>query len=631
MVDIKKSKMRGINGSSKINVLASLACVALAVIPTVSVIAQTGAAGTGTGTSATGTGTNGTGTSATGTTGTTTGTTATSTGTGTDMTGTTNSTTGTPAATGTTNSTLTMNNSTVGGTATTPAAGTSGTVDNSTSTMNNNTVGGTNSATPSTGTTGVTDNNTLTMNNSTVGGTNTTGATSSMPMSTTGTGSMSSEPATNGATSSMPLNPNVNSSSSTTYSSTVNNGSNGFGSMNGTGAAIAVDSFGVPDIQAPAWTNINFTVLGAKRYNYFDIMRAKAWGLTDDQIAEAAALADASGYSMDWIMTRVEDGATYHDLAAAWGVPMEVVYSPEKYRDQIHDYIAAYRHTGLRGWHRDQMGETNVNDTDNDNSMAMSNGTGSTGVSDTTTTTTYSSNTLAGVGSPTADNTATPSTSVTISTNSGAAAPMASAGDNTNSPGTTSMGTTGISTNTTTTASGTSNQTITDTLAANGQFTQLTKALAAANLSDYLRGAGPFTLFAPTDAAFAKLPAGTVSALFANPANLSKVLQYHLLPGKISAAQAMAMTNPTTPPTIEGDTLQVTTSGGNVMVNGVATVTQPDIQASNGVIHAIDTVLMPPSMATNTTSNSATIDQSLPPAPGAAPAQNSPIITSTRP
>ena len=128
-----------------------------------------------------------------------------------------------------------------------------------------------------------------------------------------------------------------------------------------------------------------------------------------------------------------------------------------------------------------------------------------------------------------------------------------------------------------------------------GKFKTLVAALKAAGLVSTLKGAGPFTVFAPTDAAFAKLPKGTVAMLLkpANKPKLTKILTYHVIAGAaVTAAQAMAMKSPTSPPTVEGKTLKIRTIGGKVRVNN-ATVVIPDVKATNGVIHAIDTLLMP--------------------------------------
>lgn len=152
---------------------------------------------------------------------------------------------------------------------------------------------------------------------------------------------------------------------------------------------------------------------------------------------------------------------------------------------------------------------------------------------------------------------------------------------------------------------------IVDTAMSDKRFKTLVKALKAANLVDTLKGPGPFTVFAPTDAAFKKLPKGALKDLMKNPDQLAMVLKYHVLGAKVDAATAMAMTSPTSPPTVEGSTLQVTSSGGTVKVND-ATVVQADIMATNGIIHAIDTVLMPPDMPAPSTPASDTTGTSAP-------------------
>jgi uncharacterized surface protein with fasciclin (FAS1) repeats len=129
---------------------------------------------------------------------------------------------------------------------------------------------------------------------------------------------------------------------------------------------------------------------------------------------------------------------------------------------------------------------------------------------------------------------------------------------------------------------------IVDTAVSAGQFNTLVKAVQAAGLVDTLKGPGPFTVFAPTDAAFAKLPAGTLDALLADKAKLAQVLTYHVVPGKVVAADV----KPGAVKTVQGQALSVTTSYGAVMVDD-ARVTKADIMASNGVIHVIDTVVLP--------------------------------------
>lgn len=139
---------------------------------------------------------------------------------------------------------------------------------------------------------------------------------------------------------------------------------------------------------------------------------------------------------------------------------------------------------------------------------------------------------------------------------------------------------------------------IVDTAVAAGSFTTLAKALQAADLVTTLKGPGPFTVFAPTDEAFAKLPAGALDDLLKpeNKAKLQSVLKYHVVPGKVMAAD---VTKRSPAKTVEGQALTVKEMGGKVMVDA-ATVTKTDISASNGVIHVIDTVLMPPKPSTST-------------------------------
>ena len=133
---------------------------------------------------------------------------------------------------------------------------------------------------------------------------------------------------------------------------------------------------------------------------------------------------------------------------------------------------------------------------------------------------------------------------------------------------------------------------IVDTAVAAGQFKTLAAALTAAGLVDTLKGPGPFTVFAPTDAAFAKLPAGTVDTLLKpeNKAKLTAILTYHVVPGKVMAADVVKLKEAKT---VNGAMVAVKVDGGNVMIND-AKVTTADIAASNGVIHVIDTVLLPP-------------------------------------
>jgi uncharacterized surface protein with fasciclin (FAS1) repeats len=130
---------------------------------------------------------------------------------------------------------------------------------------------------------------------------------------------------------------------------------------------------------------------------------------------------------------------------------------------------------------------------------------------------------------------------------------------------------------------------IVDTAVANGHFKTLAKALTVAGLVDTLKGAGPFTVFAPTDDAFAKLPKGAVEALLKDKKKLTAVLTYHVVAGKVMAADAAKLT---TAKTVNGGSLKIAAKDGTVMIND-AKVTQADIETTNGVIHVIDTVLMP--------------------------------------
>lgn len=129
---------------------------------------------------------------------------------------------------------------------------------------------------------------------------------------------------------------------------------------------------------------------------------------------------------------------------------------------------------------------------------------------------------------------------------------------------------------------------IVDTAVSAGQFNTLATALKAAGLVDTLKGPGPFTVFAPTDAAFAKIPKADLDALLANKAKLTAVLTYHVVPGKVMAKDVKAGAVKT----VEGQSFMVKVDAGKVMVDK-AMVTKTDIVADNGVIHVIDTVIIP--------------------------------------
>ena len=133
---------------------------------------------------------------------------------------------------------------------------------------------------------------------------------------------------------------------------------------------------------------------------------------------------------------------------------------------------------------------------------------------------------------------------------------------------------------------------IVDTAVDAGQFKTLAAALDAAGLIETLKGSGPFTVFAPTDAAFAKLPAGTVENLLKpeNKDQLVAILTYHVVSGKVMAVDVVKLDEAKT---VNGKMIDIETKGDAVMVND-ARVTATDIAASNGVIHVVDTVILPP-------------------------------------
>ena len=136
--------------------------------------------------------------------------------------------------------------------------------------------------------------------------------------------------------------------------------------------------------------------------------------------------------------------------------------------------------------------------------------------------------------------------------------------------------------------------TIVKTLQDAKQFKILCELLTTANLIDRLNGAGPFTVFAPTDGAFGNLPPETLASLKKDPAALAEILNYHVVAGNKSAA---ALASAFELVTVQGPIIMISVwpvKDGRVMLNNIATITSADIKASNGVIHAIDTVLMPP-------------------------------------
>lgn len=130
---------------------------------------------------------------------------------------------------------------------------------------------------------------------------------------------------------------------------------------------------------------------------------------------------------------------------------------------------------------------------------------------------------------------------------------------------------------------------IVDIAAGAGTFNTLVAAVQAADLVDTLKGDGPFTVFAPTDEAFAKLPAGTVQALLQDKEKLTAILTYHVVPGRVSSSDVV---NLDSAQTVNGQSLSIKVKDGKVWIDN-ATVITADIEASNGIIHVIDTVVLP--------------------------------------
>ncbi len=132
---------------------------------------------------------------------------------------------------------------------------------------------------------------------------------------------------------------------------------------------------------------------------------------------------------------------------------------------------------------------------------------------------------------------------------------------------------------------------IVDTAISAGDFNTLVAAVKAAGLVDVLKGDGPFTVFAPTDAAFAKIPEADLKALLADKEALTAVLTYHVVPGKVMASDVVGLTSAET---VNGKSVRISVKDGTVMIDG-AKVVATDIETSNGVIHVIDTVILPAS------------------------------------
>jgi len=136
----------------------------------------------------------------------------------------------------------------------------------------------------------------------------------------------------------------------------------------------------------------------------------------------------------------------------------------------------------------------------------------------------------------------------------------------------------------------TQNQTITQIVATNSNFSTLLAAVQAAGLADTLSGEGPFTVFAPTNEAFAKIPKADLDKLLADKAALTKVLTYHVVAGRVPSSQVVTLKEAKT---VQSQSVTIQVKDGKVILNGNSTVTAVDIQAKNGIIHVIDTVLLP--------------------------------------
>lgn len=132
---------------------------------------------------------------------------------------------------------------------------------------------------------------------------------------------------------------------------------------------------------------------------------------------------------------------------------------------------------------------------------------------------------------------------------------------------------------------------IVETALGAGSFATLAQALTAAGLVETLKGPGPFTVFAPTDDAFAKIPPADLQALLADKEALTKVLTYHVVAGNVPSTQVVGMTSATS---VEGSAITIAVVDGKVVLNGSSNVIKTDVAASNGVIHVIDAVIMPP-------------------------------------
>jgi uncharacterized surface protein with fasciclin (FAS1) repeats len=168
------------------------------------------------------------------------------------------------------------------------------------------------------------------------------------------------------------------------------------------------------------------------------------------------------------------------------------------------------------------------------------------------------------------------------------------------------------------------NSSLADVINSTPELSMFARAVRRARLMKILNGPGPYTVFAPTDSAFARLSSDQINALMNNRGTLVKVIDFAIVPQRIDAAEASGWTSSTLPTTLEGDPLSITTSGSAWMVSG-ANVVKPDMFARNGVIHEVDTVLLPPSVTTITTTTTTNSTYSVP-APSTTVAPNSQTV-----
>jgi uncharacterized surface protein with fasciclin (FAS1) repeats len=181
-----------------------------------------------------------------------------------------------------------------------------------------------------------------------------------------------------------------------------------------------------------------------------------------------------------------------------------------------------------------------------------------------------------------------PALAIAIAACSSAASPSAAP---TTAPTATPAPTTAAAPSTAPSVSAAMTKDIVQTATEAGSFKTLLAAVKAAGLVETLQGKGPFTVFAPTDAAFAALPAGTLDGLLKDPAALKKILLYHVVSGSVTADKVVGLTSATS---VEGSPIAISVKDGTVYLNDTAKVVTPDVMASNGVIHVIDKVILPP-------------------------------------